>query len=307
MAAGEVIVVKLGGAAGDDAAVLAALTAEIALLVAGGAQVVLVHGGGGEVSALTRRVGLQPQFAAGVRVTSAAEMPYVDMVLCGAVNKRLVRACAAAGLRPVGLSGADGPIFTGVRLADRPGERIFAASHTARVAAVDTRLLRLLLDAGYLPVLAPTSLEPPARPVNINADAVALRIAPALAADRLVFLSDVPGVLKAGSVLDTLTPVQAAAEIAGGAIHGGMIPKIEAAVHALEQGVQRVVIGRYDPTTAAGGAGGLAALLTCAAGTTILRRPESQAGPAPARATSRSMTPAGADTQEEPRCNATVQ
>ena len=289
MEAGEVIVVKLGGAAGEDAAVLAALTAEIAALVARGAQLVLVHGGGGEVSELTRRLGLQPQFAAGVRVTSAAEMPYVDMVLCGAVNKRLVRACAAAGLRAVGLSGADGPIFTGVRLADEPGEQIFARSHTARVAAVDTRLLRLLLAAGYLPVVAPTSFEPPARPVNINADAVALRIASALAADRLLFLSDVPGVLKAGRVVVALTPDQAAAEIAAGAIHGGMIPKIEAAVHALEQGVKRVVIGRFLPTAAPGAAGGLAGLLTGAAGTTIL----AQSSP---------------PTQlEEQRCNATVQ
>ena len=289
MEAGEVIVVKLGGAAGEDAAVLAALTAEIAALVARGAQLVLVHGGGGEVSELTRRLGLQPQFAAGVRVTSAAEMPYVDMVLCGAVNKRLVRACAAAGLRAVGLSGADGPIFTGVRLADEPGERIFARSHTARVAAVDTRLLRLLLAAGYLPVVAPTSLEPPARPVNINADAVALRIAPALAADRLLFLSDVPGVLKAGRVLAALTPGpgrgrdrrrrhprwhdpqdrgRGARPRAGG-----------------EAGGDRPVFA--NRSTRRGG--GLAGLLTGAAGTTIL----AQSSP---------------PTQlEEPRCNETVQ
>ncbi len=273
--AAELIVIKLGGAAGEEPSVLAALAGELAGLVRGGARVVLVHGGGAEVSELTRRVGLEPRFVDGVRITSAQEMPYVDMVLGGAVNTRLVRACAAAGLRAVGLTGADGPIFTGARLGD---------SHTARVAAVDTRLVRLLLDHGYLPVVAPTSLEPPGLPVNINADTVALRLAPALSADRLLFLSDVPGVLKAGRVLAALTPAQAQEEIAGGAIRGGMIPKLEAAVHALHQGVRRVVIGRYAA------AGELARLLTGAAGTTILRQVPHQPTP-----------------QEEHRCNETVQ
>jgi acetylglutamate kinase len=269
IASGELLVIKLGGAAADDAASLAAFTHELAELVTAGARAVLVHGGGNEVSELTRRVGLEPQFSDGIRITSPAEMPYVDMVLCGAVNKRLVRALSAAGLAAVGLSGSDGPIFTGVRLHGvRPGPAV--ASHTATVAQVDVRLLRLLLDHGYLPVLAPTSLEPPGWAVNINADSVALRVAPALAADRLLFLSDVPGVLKDGAVLETLTPPRAAAEIAAGAVRGGMIPKLEAAVHALEQGVRRVVIGRFT------GAGELAALLTGAAGTTMLPQPVPQ-------------------------------
>ena len=276
IASGELLVIKLGGAAADHAASLTAFTHELAELVGAGARVVLVHGGGNEVSALTRRVGLEPQFSGGIRITTPAEMPYVDMVLCGAVNKRLVRELHAAGLAAVGLSGSDGPIFTGTPV--RSGRRPPAtASHTATVARVDTRLLRLLLDHGYLPVLAPTSVEPPGRAVNINADSVALRIAPALAADRLLFLSDVPGVLKDGAVLETLTPPRAAAEIAAGAVRGGMIPKLEAAVHALEQGVRRVVIGRFA-------AGELAALLTGAAGTTML--PQS--------------------TQEAYQCNATV-
>ena len=270
IAAGELLVIKLGGAAAEAAGALTAFIHELAALTRAGARVVLVHGGGNEVSALTRRVGLEPRFSAGVRVTSPAEMPYVDMVLCGAVNKRLVRALHAAGLAAVGLSGSDGPIFTGARAAAAAGT-FGDANHTATVAEVDTRLLWLLLDHGYLPVLAPTSLEPSGRAVNINAYSVALRIAPALTADRLLFLSDVPGGLKDGAVLPSLTPPRAAAEIAAGVIHGGMIPKLEAAVHALEQGVRRVVIGRFA------GAGDLAALLTGAAGTTILSPPAQQA------------------------------
>ena len=271
--AGELVVIKLGGAAAEPGGALTAFAAELAQVAQAGARVVLVHGGGHEVSALTRRLGLEPQFSDGVRITSPAEMPYVDMALCGAVNKRLVRALHAAGLAAVGLSGSDGPIFTGGPL---PGRGAAAANHTAAVAEVDPRLLRLLLEHGYLPVLATTSLEPGGRAVNINADSVALRLAPALAADRLLFLSDVPGVLKEGAVLAALTPPQAAAEVAAGVVRGGMIPKLEAAAHAVEQGVRRVVIGRFA------GAGELTALLTGAAGTTMLPQP-AQRSPQEAR------------------------
>ena len=260
VAAGELLVIKLGGAAADYEPSLAAFARELAALVEAGARVVLVHGGGAEVSALSRRVGLQPRFRDGVRLTTAEEMPYVDMVLCGAVNKRLVRTLGAAGLPAVGLSGSDGAMFTGAPLAGAGAD----GNHTAQVAQVDTRLPRLLIEHGYLPVIAPTSVQPPARAVNINADSVALRLAPALAADRLLFLSDVPGILKEGAALASLTPAGAGAEVAAGTISGGMIPKVEAALHALAQGVRRVVIGRFTAP------GDLADLLTGAAGTTML-------------------------------------
>lgn len=262
VAAGELLVIKLGGAAADHESSLHAFTRELAALVEAGARVVLVHGGGAEVSALSRRVGLQPRFRDGVRITTPEEMPYVDMVLCGAVNKRLVRTLGAAGLQAVGLSGSDGPMFTGAPL---DGAAAAAqGNHTAEVERVDARLPLLLIKHGYLPVIAPTSVQPPARAVNINADTVALRLAPALGADRLLFLSDVPGILKDGAGLAALTPDQAAAEIASGTITGGMIPKVEAALHALAQGVRRVVIGQFAAP------GDLVNLLTGAAGTTML-------------------------------------
>ena len=262
VAAGELLVIKLGGAAAEHEPSLIAFTRELAALAAGGARVVLVHGGGAAVSALSRRVGLQPRFRDGVRITTPEEMPYVDMVLCGAVNKRLVRMLGAAGLHAVGLSGSDGPMFTGAPLAGAAAQA--EGNHTAAVAQVDTRLPRLLIDHGYLPVIAPTSVQPPARAVNINADAVALRLAPALAADRLLFLSDVPGILKDGAVLAVISADEAAAEITAGTISGGMIPKVEAALHALAQGVRRVVIGQFAAP------GDLANLLTGATGTTML-------------------------------------
>ena len=262
VAAGEVLVIKLGGAAADHEPSLNAFTRELAALVEAGTRVVLVHGGGAEVSALSRRVGLQPRFRDGVRITTPEEMPYVDMVLCGAVNKRLVRTLGAAGLHAVGLSGSDGPMFTGAPL---DGAAAAAqGNHTAEVERVDARLPSLLIEHGYLPVIAPTSVQPPARAVNINADTVALRLAPALGADRLLFLSDVPGILKDGAALAALTPDQAAAEIASGTITGGMIPKVDAALYALAQGVRRVVIGQFAAP------GDLVNLLTGAAGTTML-------------------------------------
>ena len=289
--AGELLVIKLGGAAADHEPSLAAFIRELAALAEGGARIVLVHGGGAEVSALSRRVGLEPRFRDGVRITTPDEMPYVDMVLCGAVNKRLVRMLGGAGMRAVGLSGSDGAMFTGAPL---PGAAADAeGNHTALVATVDTRLPRLLIEHGYLPVIAPTSVQPPARAVNINADAVALRLAPALAADRLLFLSDVPGILKDGAALPALTPVQADAEIAAGIISGGMIPKVEAALHALAQGVRRVVIGQFAAP------GDLANLLTGAAGTTMLPhihdRPETS-----------TRQPTQQPTQEVRKCNEMV-
>ena len=291
LAAGELLVVKLGGAAADRQPSLSAFMRELAVLVEAGARVVLVHGGGAEVSSLSRRVGLQPRFRDGVRLTTPEEMPYVDMVLCGAVNKRLVRMLGAAGVPAVGLSGSDGRMFTGTPLAG--AEAAADGNRTAEVAQVDIRLPRLLIEHGYLPVVAPTSVQPPGRAVNINADSVALRLAPALAADRLLFLSDVPGILKDGAVIAALTPEQAGAEIAAGTISGGMIPKVKAALHALTQGVRRVVIGQF---TAPGDLGGL---LTGATGTTMLPHTHD-------RSTVQSENSAQQPTQEVRQCNEMV-
>ena len=293
--AGELLVIKLGGAAAEHEPSLNALLRELAALAAAGARVVLVHGGGAEVSALSRRVGLQPRFRDGVRITTPEEMPYVDMVLCGAVNKRLVRMLGAAGQPAVGLSGADGPMFTGAPLAGAAAGA--DGNHTAQVAHVDTRLPRLLLEHGYLPVIAPTSVQPPGRAVNINADSVALRLAPALAADRLLFLSDVPGIMKDGAVLAALTPGQAGAEIAAGTISGGMIPKVEAALHALTQGVRRVVIGQFKAP------GDLGGLLTGATGTTMLPHTHDRSA---IQSGNQSDNSAQQPTQEVRQCNEMV-
>ena len=186
-------VIKIGGELAGSAGELQELAADLAVERGW----VLVHGGGAEVSQLARRFGVEPRFVDGVRQTSAEEMDYVDMALSGQINKRLVRLFQSAGLNAVGLSGSDGRIFTGRPVA--PGSR------TGDVAAVEPALLLSLLGGGWFPVLCSTSMGDDGLGLNINADSAALAVAAALRARTLVFLSDIPGVLKDGKVIERLT------------------------------------------------------------------------------------------------------
>ncbi len=218
---------------------------------------VLVHGGGAEVSQLARRFGVEPRFRDGVRQTSAEEMDYVDMALSGQINKRLVRLFQAAGLNAVGLSGSDGRLFTGRSIAE--------GSRTGQVTRVEPALLSMLLAGGYFPVLCSTSMSEEGTGLNVNADSAALAVAQALRARTLVFLSDIPGVLKGGRVIEKLAPADAVAEIAAGTITGGMVAKVRACLGALEGGVDCIIIGEYA------GRGSVAALLAGERGTRIVR------------------------------------
>lgn len=233
-------VIKLGGSVTDIHSPINSLVSEIATLVSQGSRILIIHGGGAEVTNLSRAFGSEPKFIDGIRITSTEEMEYVDMVLCGKINKRLVRICAAHGISAIGLSGSDGPIFTGIRTGVNSEK-----NHTARVDEVDCSLLDLLFENDYLPIIAPTTFERPGLPVNINADSVALMLSPVLQAENLIFLSDVSGVLKEGKILTNLTPKQALNEIDSGWIKDGMIPKIKSAVTAVRKGVKRVMIGAY--------------------------------------------------------------
>ena len=145
---------------------------------------VLVHGGGAEVTAAAKQFGIESQFVDGVRFTSMREMAVVDAVLAGKINKELVRQIRAAGLNGVGLSGSDGGLFTGAPV--QPD------SCTGKVTETDTRLLHLLTENGYTPVIATTSMTADGFPLNINADEAALTLAAALKADQLIFISDIP-------------------------------------------------------------------------------------------------------------------
>jgi acetylglutamate kinase len=234
------IVVKIGGKAAEDRESLGALCDELRD-VSGGHRLVLVHGGGAEVTAVSRRFGIEAVFRDGVRQTSPEEMEIVDMVLAGKVNSQHVRLLRARGLDAVGLSGSDGGSFTGEPLGGRG-----ASTRTGEVTRVDVRLLLLLLDAGYIPVLCSTSMDAEGGGLNINADTAAFSLAAHLGAASLVFLSDIPGVISDGSVVQALSAEETKALIERGVITGGMVPKVTASFDAMDKGVKKVIIGRYE-------------------------------------------------------------
>ena len=253
----DTLVVKIGGKAAEDRQSLAALCDELAA-ISRDHHVVLAHGGGAEVTAVSKKFGIEAVFENGVRQTSAEEMEIVDMVLGGKVNSQLVRMLRARGLDAVGLRGSDGGTFTGQPLGG-PG----SATRTGEITRVDPRLLVLLLDAGYLPVLASTSMDSEGNGLNINADTAAFQVAARLGANVLVFLSDTPGVISDGSVVQALSETEAADLLKRGVIAGGMVPKVTASFDAMNRGVKKVIIGRYE------GAGALARLLDGKEGTRL--------------------------------------
>jgi acetylglutamate kinase len=248
-------VVKIGGKAAGEEDRLREMAAEMAAL-AKGWRFLVVHGGGAEVTAVSKRFGIEATFRDGVRLTSPAEMDVVDMVLSGKANKALVRTLASAGLAAVGLSGSDGATFTA-----RPmgGD----AARTGEVDAIDTRLLELLMSHGFLPVLSSTSMDAHHRGMNVNADTVAFALAARLGARTLAFLSDIPGVMHEGTVIGDLDAVHARELVDRTIIQGGMVPKVTASLEAVAGGVGSVVIGQYD------GPGSLARLLEGTSGTRI--------------------------------------
>lgn len=232
-------VVKIGGAELDQASFLQALVAAVQELRDNGESVVVVHGGGKTIARYQQALGLTPEFLDGLRVTTAASLDVAEMVLSGLLNKRLVRHLTAAGQPACGISGVDGSTVQVTKMTHPRGD----LGHVGEVAEVDARLLRLLLARGYVPVVSPISIgRRDGCHYNVNADHAAMGIAAALAAPRLVFLTDVSGVEIAGRTVRALTAAQAEEWIAEGFIRGGMIPKVRSALQAVEQGVAKAVI-----------------------------------------------------------------
>ncbi len=210
------------------------------------------------MTAVSRKLGIEAVFKNGIRQTSPAEMDIVDMVLTGKVNTRLVRLCREAGLDAVGLCGCDGGSFLGVPMTGSTGE-----NRTADVGPMNLRLLKLLLENGYLPVISPASMDERGRGVNINADSAAFGLAGEIRASSLVFLSDIPGILRDGTVIPRLDVAGAKDLVSAGVVSGGMIPKVSASIDALSKGVRNVIIGEY------GIDGDLSALMKGGKGTMI--------------------------------------
>lgn len=235
-------VVKIGGRAQGDVSLPARIRDAVAVT---DARVVVVHGGGDEVSALQRQMGVEPIFVGGRRVTRAADLDAVRMVLSGTVNKRLVAQLMTEGVRAVGISGEDGGLIT-ARVTDKAFGRVGGDVIT------DATLVADLLNSGWVPVISPLARDrqaPDGAGLNVNGDDAAASIAAALGADELVFIADVPGVLDDGAVLPDVESASIDALITRGVVHGGMRAKLEAAVLALRNGVRRVRVAGLEGIT----------------------------------------------------------
>lgn len=233
---GAVVVIKFGGNAMGDAEAMASFARDIVLMRQVGVNPVIVHGGGPMINDLLAKLGITSDWVRGKRVTDAATVEVVEMVLSGLVNKRIVQAINDEGGRAVGISGKDANLI--VCDPDDP-----ELGFVGRPAELNPGVLQTLFNAGIIPVVAPIGTGRDGETYNINGDTAAGAIAGALKADRLLLLTDVEGVKDAeGSVITDMRPEQVRALTEAGVIAGGMIPKTETALAAIDQGVRAVVI-----------------------------------------------------------------
>jgi acetylglutamate kinase len=251
----ETVVIKYGGHAMGEEEVAKLFAADAVLLKMLGVHPVVVHGGGPQISAMLERAGVKSTFIDGLRVTDEATMEVAEMVLSGAINKEIAnwitQAGAEADVRGVGLSGKDARLITVEKVTrakkdpDSDVERMVDLGLVGEPKKVDPKLIQALIFAeeDYIPVIAPIGVGEDGQTYNINADTVAGALAGALGAKRMLLLTDVAGVLdKTGELIRQLTVAEARAAIADGVATGGMIPKLETAIHAVEAGVEAVVI-----------------------------------------------------------------
>jgi acetylglutamate kinase len=243
------VVVKYGGHAMGDENVARQFARDMVLLEQSGVNPVVVHGGGPQIGAMLAKLGIKSEFAAGLRVTDKPTVEVVEMVLAGLINKQIVGFINNEGGRAIGLCGKDGNMVTArkvMRTVVDPGsaiEKVIDLGFVGEPAKVDRAVLDALLGRELIPVLAPVANSAEGETYNINADTFAGAVAGALKAKRLLLLTDVPGVLdKDRKLIKELRVDEIRALIADGTITGGMIPKVETCIYALEQGVEGVVI-----------------------------------------------------------------
>ncbi len=247
--AGSRFVVKYGGHAMGDPEAAADFAEDIVLLKAVGIDPVVVHGGGPQIGAMLKKLGVESRFVDGLRVTDKATAEIAEMVLSGAINKEIVGWIAQAGGKAIGLSGKDGGMVTATKLTrttrdpDSQIEQAVDLGFVGEPSHVDTTVLDTICAAGMIPIVAPIAADQTGQTYNINADTMAGAVAAALGAARLFLLTDVPGVLGPdGTLLTDLTPADIDRLKADGTITGGMIPKLETCVRAVEAGCEAAVV-----------------------------------------------------------------
>jgi acetylglutamate kinase len=245
----ETVVVKYGGHAMGQEEVARNFARDIVLLEQAAINPVVVHGGGPQIQAMLQKLGIKSEFAAGLRITDAATVEIVEMVLAGSINKQIVGYINAAGGKAIGLSGKDGNMVLARKISrtvvdpDSHVEQIIDLGFVGEPEKVDTTVLDQFIGGKLIPVLAPIAAAPDGGTFNVNADTFAGAVAGALKAKRLLLLTDVPGVLdRDKQLIKDLSIEQARRLIADGTIAGGMIPKVETCIYALEHGVEGVVI-----------------------------------------------------------------
>jgi acetylglutamate kinase len=242
--AGRTVVVKYGGAAMKDSTLKDKVIRDIVFLSYVGLRPIVVHGGGPEINSWLDKLGIEPQFRNGLRVTDAATMDVVEMVLVGRVNKEIVSLINRAGGSAVGLCGKDGNL---IKARPQGQEGI---GFVGEVTNMDVNILEALVKNGYIPVVSSVAADETGQAYNINADTAAGELAAALGAEKLILLTDTPGILKEykdpSSLLHKLDIQQARELIAQGVVSGGMIPKVNCCVRSLAQGVHaaHIIDGR---------------------------------------------------------------
>ena len=244
-----IVVVKYGGHAMGEEQMARAFARDVVLLEQTAINPVVVHGGGPQIEAMLKKVGVQSQFAGGLRITDAKTLEIVEMVLAGSINKQMVGYINEAGGKAVGLCGKDGNMVVARKLTrsvvdpESEVERLVDLGFVGEPETVDTTVLTQILGRDLIPVLAPVAAAADGGTFNVNADTFAGAIAGALKAKRFLLLTDVPGVLdKSKQLIKELSVEEARRLIADGTIAGGMIPKVETCIDALERGVEGVVI-----------------------------------------------------------------
>ena len=245
----RVVVVKYGGHAMGDPSLAKAFARDITMIETSGVKPVVVHGGGPQIGEMLTKLDIPSEFKAGLRVTDKRTVHVVEMVLAGSINKEIVMSINAEGGKAVGLSGKDGNMVVAEKVRRTeidPGsniEKVIDLGFVGEPKTVNRAVIDMLLGAELIPVIAPVAPGADGETYNVNADTFAGAIAGAMNAARLLFLTDVPGVLdRDGNLIKELTVAEVRALIADGTISGGMIPKVETCIEALERGVEGVVI-----------------------------------------------------------------
>ena len=247
--AGETFVVKFGGHAMGDPSLAKKFARDVVLLKQVGIHPIVVHGGGPQIGQMLERLKIKSEFIDGLRVTDKATVEIVEMVLCGSINKQIVTEINEAGGNAIGLSGKDGSLIQARklkkthRMSDSNIEKILDLGFVGEPSRINPHVLETFKDSDIIPVIAPIGVGKKGETYNINADTAAGAIAPAVGATRLLMMTDVKGVLnKAGELLAELTCMAAHKLIKDGTISGGMIPKVETCIHAVEGRVDAAVI-----------------------------------------------------------------